>query len=181
MPAKSKINLLPKDEFEDSSLGKFFKWAVSVGRWIVVFTEFIVICAFLSRFYFDTKLANLFDDLKQKQAIVDSALSFEDNFRELQDKTKTIKTILAQEKHPAGYFTDINKFLPLNVFLSEIGFDENQINLTGYALSESGLNAFLQNLVAYPATEKITLSNVSNKKGAFSGIDFNINAVLKGK
>lgn len=181
MPAKSKINLIPKDEFEDSSLGKFFKWAVSVGRWIVVFTEFIVICAFLSRFYFDTKLANLFDDLKQKQAIVDSALSFEDNFRELQDKTKMIKTVLAQEKHPAGYFTDINKFLPLNVFLNEIGFDENQINLTGYALSESGLNAFLQNLAAYPATEKITLSNVSNKKGASSGIDFNINAVLKRK
>lgn len=179
MSAKDKINLLPKDEFESSALGKFFKWAVSVGRWIVVFTEFIVICAFLSRFYFDTKLANLFDDLKQKQAIVDSALSFEDNFRELQDKTKMIKTILAQENRPAGYFTDINRLLPLNVFLSEIGFDENQINLSGYALSESGLNAFLQNLVAYPATEKITLTNVSNKKGASSGIDFNISVTLK--
>lgn len=180
MSAKKNINLLPKDQFEISPLGKFIKWSVSVGRWIVVFTEFIVICAFLSRFYFDTKLANLFDDLKQKQAIVDSALSFEDNFRQIQDKTKTVKTILAKEERPADFFADINKILPLNVFLNEISFGDGKINLTGYALSESGLNALLQNLIAYPPAEKVTLTNVSNK-GEVAGIEFSMSATLKKK
>ena len=47
MTAQEKqINLLPKDKWEVGVIGKLLKWALNIGRYIVVFTELIVISAF---------------------------------------------------------------------------------------------------------------------------------------
>lgn len=179
MPAKDKINLLPKDEFETSSVGKFVQWAVHVGRWIVVLTEFIVICAFLSRFYFDTKLANLFDDIKQKQSIVDSALSFEDNFRQVQDKIKIIKGLIAEEKKPSITLVEVSQSLPLDVTLTGINIDNGSLGLSGYSLSERGLNVLLSGLVTNPHLEAVSLDNISSQKDNPSTVGFTISAKVK--
>lgn len=179
MLTKDKINLLPKDEFEASTFGKFIKWAVSIGRWIVVLTEFIVICAFLSRFYFDTKLANLFDDIKQKQAIVDSAFSFEEKFRFAQERIKIVKTLLAEEKKPSALFVETGQLLPFDVFLTGMGVEENKLSLKGYSLSEKSLNVFLSGLVSNPRLGEVSLDNVSSQKDNPSAIDFSISTLVK--
>lgn len=179
MSSKGKINLLPKDDFETSTMGKFVQWAVSVGRWIVVLTEFVVICAFLSRFYFDTKLANIFDEMKQKQAIVDSATSFEDNFRSVQGKITIIKTLLAQEEKPSDLVSDISKLLPLDVSLTKMVFGPNHLTLGGYSLTERGLSVFLSGLVSHPRLQEVTLSNVASQKDNSPGLTFSISASVK--
>lgn len=179
MAAQHQINLLPKDEFESSTIGKLIKWAVNFGRWVVVFTEFIVICAFLSRFYFDTQLANYFDEIKQKKAMVDSALTFEDKFRQVQQKTKIVKEILAQETKPSQLLSSLNSFLPLDMFITEVSILENKLTITGYTLSENNLNIFLKSLVAHPQINSVNLNNVSTKKEVGLGINFNISAGLK--
>lgn len=179
MASKIEINLLPKDEFEFSTTGKLVKWAVSVGRWIVVFTEFIVICAFLSRFYFDTELANLFDDLKQKQAIVESAFSFEENFRQIQNKTKIVKNLLAQQSEPSSLIGEITSLMPLNLTLTEIAITENTLRLEGNAFTEEDLRVFLTGLAAHPKLTEVALTDISSKKEISLGITFNINAVIK--
>jgi len=53
MPAKKReISLLPKEkEGLPGTVEKATKWLVNVGRWIIVFTELIVILSFLSRFW----------------------------------------------------------------------------------------------------------------------------------
>jgi hypothetical protein len=63
---KKEINLLPKEEFEKKPLGKFLVWALSIGRYIVIFTELIVILAFLSRFKLDRDLADLNQSVREK-------------------------------------------------------------------------------------------------------------------
>ncbi|HUV72624.1 MAG TPA: PilN domain-containing protein [Clostridia bacterium] len=179
MASKKKINLLPKDQFEFSTTGQFVQWAVSVGRWIVVLTEFVVICAFLSRFYFDTQLANLFDEVKQKTAIVASAASFEENFRQTQDKIKIIKGLLAEEKKPSGAIVEISKLLPLEVMLTRIGFEEEALIIEGAALSDSGLRVFLAGLIKNSRFSQVALTDVSSRKEGLPGISFSISAIYE--
>jgi len=179
MSSRHKVNLLPKDEFEYSNLGKFIKWAVSVGRWIVVITEFIVICAFLSRFYFDTVLANLFDETKQKQAMIDSATSFENNFRQIQKKLKVVKDILAQRETPSTLMAEINQKIPSTVTLTGITITKDKLNLSGYSLSEGGLQTFFSGLSNHPKLSKVTLTNISSANEGFLVINFNITALIK--
>lgn len=181
MAAQHQINLLPKDEFESSTVGKLVKWAVGVGRWVVVLTEFIVICAFLSRFYFDTQLANYFDEVKQKKAMVDSALTFEDKFRQIQNKTKIVKEILARESKSSIILNEVNSLLPLDTFLTEVGINDTKLTLGGYALSENGLNIFLQGLISSPQLTTVNLNNVSLKKETSTIVNFNISATVKPK
>ena len=64
MPKKD-INLLPREEFEQKTVGRFLIWALTVGRWIVIVTELIVITAFLSRFKLDRDLANLYEKIRE--------------------------------------------------------------------------------------------------------------------
>lgn len=179
MASKTEINLLPKDEFEFSATGKFVKWAVSVGRWIVVLTEFIVICAFLSRFYFDTELSNLFDDLNQKQAIVESALSFEENFRRVQNKTKIVKNLLAQQSEPSTLVSEIASLMPLDLTLTEMTISQNTLKLAGNTFTEEDLRIFLTGLVNHPKFTEVALTDVASQKEISLGITFNINAVIK--
>lgn len=178
MPGK--INLLPKDQFEYSSTGKLIKWLISVGRWIVVFTEFIVICAFLSRFYFDTQLANLFDDIKQKKAIVASAATFEENFRQTQERMKIIKNLLSNEKKPSTLIKDVNQSLPLDVILTKISIEEDGLTINGHALFESSLKVFLNELSKKPSFTSVNLTSVSSRPDNQIGIDFSIIAACKG-
>lgn len=179
MAAKKKINLLPRDQFEFSATGKLVQWAVSVGRWIVVVTEFVVICAFLSRFYFDTQLANLFDEVNQKRAIVASAATFEEGFRQTQDKIKIIKGLLAEEKKPSEIVIEISQSLPSDVTLTQINLEEQSLSLNGYALSDSGLRVFLSALVKHPQFTQVTLTDVSSRKEGLPGIAFNISAIYQ--
>jgi Tfp pilus assembly protein PilN len=179
MSSADKINLLPKDNFEYSQTGKLVNWAVSIGRWIVVLTEFIVICAFLSRFYFDTQLANLFDELKQKKAIVASAASFEDNFRQIQERTNTVKALLAKEKKPSTMVAEISKLLPTEVTLNKILITEDELKITGYSFTESGLKYFMIGLVSHPQLKEVSIGEVSSRKEGLPGISFNITATIK--
>lgn len=177
MVSLGKINLLPKNDFENTSTGRFIKWAISIGRWIVVFTEFIVICAFLSRFYFDTELANLFDSIRQNKAIVDSAIGFEDNFRQTQEKIKILKNILAEESSPSTTVAEISSLLPLDVSLIEISLNDDKLILTGFSLSEQGINVLIGGMSKNHKFSQISLNNLGQKEGT-NEITFNITASL---
>jgi len=179
MPARRKINLLPQENLEYSSLGKFLQWAISVGRWIVVFTELVVICAFLSRFYLDTKLANLFDDIKQKKAIVASAVDFEETFRNTQDKMKEIRKLMVGELKPSIIITEISNLLPGDVSLTSFSVDKNNLTLVGYSLSKTGLQSFWQNLTKYTKINNLSLNNISSRKEGLPGISFEVSAAIK--
>jgi len=179
MASKNKINLLPKDQFEYTTFGKFIKWCASVGRWIVVFTEFVVICAFLSRFYFDTKLADLFDEVKQKQVIVNSAFAFEENFRKTQERMKVIKTLLAEQEKPSLLITEVSRLLPADVSLIQISIDQASLGLSGYCFSEKSLSLFLASLLTHPRLTEVALSNISTSKEIPSRIDFSLSATIK--
>lgn len=179
MSSKKRVNLLPKDEFEFSPTGKLVVWAATVGRWIVVLTEFIVICAFLSRFYFDTQLANLFDDIKQKKAIVASATTFEENFRQTQNKIKIIKKLLTEQQSPSALIKEISQILPLDISLLRISIDEDQLILSGVALSEKSLRVFLNQLVKNPHLSEVSLSNIATAKDNLPGLTFTVSANIK--
>jgi len=178
MPEKSKINLLPKTEFENSNAGKLLNWVVTVGRWIVVLTEFIVICAFLSRFYFDTELSNLFDSLRQKKTMVDSALAFESEFVETQEKLKIIKGLLANEKKPSTLITRISQLLPLDVSLTAIQIDQESLRISGFSLSEQGVRTLIKQINHQPDFSQVSLGSISQKENSL-GISFEISAIVK--
>src|SRR5688500_5727921 len=97
MPAHNKnktaINLLSREGFEYTQLGKTLAWLLSAGRTIVIVTELVVITAFLSRFWLDKTLTDLSQANNSKKAQIEASQAFEQEFKNAQIRIASAKKI----------------------------------------------------------------------------------------
>lgn len=175
---KREIELIPKEEWEKKPLGRFLKWALTVGRYIVIITELIVILAFLSRFKLDRDLTDLYEEIKQKQAIVESASDLESDVRFLQKRLATIQILEKKQLGTARVLEELTRLTPLDVSFTNLSSTSQEINFSATALSEAGMATFLKNLEASTRFENLDLSQVSSGATGEIGIQFNLSAKL---
>jgi len=175
--AQNKINLLPPDEFEETPLGQFLKWALTVGRYIVIGTELIVILAFLSRFKLDRDLTNLNEEIKTKMAVIESFEDLEEKTRTLQSQLQAIKDAEGKGLETDQLLDFIDENIPLNVFLADLSLNQDSgLELEGIALSEVDLATFLSRLEESQLFERISLESISHGGEEGPEIEFGLKA-----
>ena len=156
----SRINLLPHDSFEYSVVGKFLKWALSIGRAIVILTEFVVILAFGSRFYYDKKLNDLMETIDQKQAVVESYAEIESKMRDVLERQRVVTLYLDSNIDLPQTFSALQKITPADVSYAQVSLNEGGINLVGTAGSETGFNKILAGIRTIRGIKEITVGSV---------------------
>ncbi len=177
---KTTIEFIPQEDWEKTNFGKFLKWLLNVGRWIVIITELIVIIAFLSRFKLDRDLTNLNEKVKQKQAIINSSTAFEKDFRFLQKKLSTIEGLGKSQIESDKILAIFSQITPAGIQLSNFVInDQKKIGLTASADSETTFAFFLKNLKAEPQLKNLALDKISINEEQFGKIVFNIKVELK--
>lgn len=182
MPAAKleKINLLPKDSFEFSVLGKVLKWALTSGRVLVVLTEFVVILAFGSRFYFDRRLNDLIETISQRQAVVDSYAEIEKRIRDVLAKQAIVAKYSQENLGINNVITQIKRVTPQDVSFDEIAIDSKGFSLTGSAGSEGGLASLLLGVNSIPNISGVNVGGIDfdQRQGT---INFRINVTIAKK
>jgi Tfp pilus assembly protein PilN len=172
------IELIPKEEWEKKPFGRILKWALTVGRYIVIVTELIVILAFLSRFKLDRDLTNLYEEIEQKQAIIESASDLENDFRFLQKRLAIIKALEKEQPHAAKILEELAGLTPVDVSLTDLSSSKEEISFSATTLSEAGLATFLNNLKNSERFDDLNLSQVSSEATKELGIQFSLSAKL---
>lgn len=175
---KTNIEFLPHEEWEKRPSGKFLKWVLTVGRYIVIVTELIVIIAFLSRFKLDRDLADLNESIKQKQAIITSSVPFEKKFLFLQKRLSTIEGLRKSQLAMDEVLVELASLIPIDVYLSGLNVSGKEFSLSATALSESGLATFLNNLRASSRFTNISVSQLSISGAQGIGIKFELRSEL---
>jgi len=155
------INLLPKDSFSYSTLGKFLTWATTSGRVLVVLTEFVVLLAFGSRFYFDKKVNDLKEEVDQKQAQIQA----------FADTERIIRTILAKQTPVNGYlmgnlafnerYGELSRIMPAGVRLEKLTVDKTGMTLVGESDSELGFAQLLRSLKKFRGATRLSMKETS--------------------
>ncbi len=176
---KTTIEFIPQEEWERTSFGKFLKWLLNVGRWIVIITELIVIMAFLSRFKLDRDLTNLNEAVKQKQAIVNASSDFEKDFRFLQKRLSTIEGLEKNQLEADKILEIFSQVTPAGIQLSNFNLNGEKISLTAAADSETTFAVFLQNLKKEPRLTNLSLDKVIVSEEQFGRAVFSLTAELK--
>ncbi|SRR5258708_6625751 len=174
----SEINLLPREEFEASVVGRVLKWLLGTFRYIVIITEMIVMSAFLSRFYFDSRSADLTNAINQKQSIISSYSTFENQFRATQAKLTTFLQYANPNQKLSPVIQDINSKLPNNIVLTQITLSNQTIQIIATGQDEQAAATFLSNLNSSSFLQNIVLTSVESKQG--SGISFTLSGAIKG-
>ncbi len=176
-PKIPSVNLFPQDPFYDTFLGKVLRWAVSVGRHIVIFTEIVVIGSFFSRFVLDRQVTDLNSSILQKQSIAESYGTLDADIRDIQRRTKDISDIFAQQ----GRYEALNlvsRITPSEVVYDQMSLSGDRLSLTGRARSGNALNTMIEGLRSTSEFQSITIGDISSGGSNTAGeTTFSINLV----
>lgn len=174
----SHINLLPKGSFEFSGLGKILKWTTTVGRVLVVLTEFVVILAFASRFYFDKRLNDLNDEIEGKLAVIQGYAEVESQMRDVLARQLVVSQSGAQAVNVEKKIADMGGAIPLGVSLKNLTIDEKFLDIEGSAGSEALFSQTLSNLKMTPGVSRVSLGQTSYEQ-LEGRLAFKINIMYK--
>lgn len=179
MPASkdffAKINLLPQDEFERSLLGRILRWSLTAGKSIVIMTEFVVIMAFLSRFWLDRQVNDLNEVLIQKQAVVESYAEVENRMRAIQERVDLVSEIEENTLNAREALGRLISNTPVDVTYESIDLSKMTLSLTGLAGTEAGFSSLLNGIRESGDWSQVSLGDVefNQRRG---GVIFTINA-----
>lgn len=177
MPASSpSINLLGVQDLQHSPWGRILTWATTYGRYIMITTEIVVLLAFISRFSLDRKLTDLNEEIAQKQAIIEANSSFETEFRSLQEKIRTIKTLIASQGQLRDVLEELQRLLPPDVHFESLTLGEGTLTAKTTALTTAGFSQFLANINQSVFLQNIGVGEI--KKNPLTGIQFQLTATL---
>ncbi|MDP4010175.1 MAG: hypothetical protein Q8P53_04320 [Candidatus Shapirobacteria bacterium] len=169
MIPKKEISLLPEGENPDSLSYRAIHWLTTVGRVVIVLTEFIVIVAFLSRFYLDRKNSDLSEVARQQKAILESTKDFEKEFMFTQNKLNTIQKFYSQTPNYSQYIKSLVESTPLDVVYDSISLqrDETTSEITSnaslFAYSEESIVGFMTNLTLNPTIKTVDIKTIEKK------------------
>lgn len=171
------INLVPQDPFFETPLGRFLKWALSVGRYIVIFTELIVIVSFASRFTLDRMVTDLNGSINQKERVIQSYGDLEAEFRFIQQQIEDHQQ-LKQDANLIDIFPILNENIPRNVVFETLLIRPDAINFTGSALSQDALNVLVNNLQLSPYFTQVTVNKIESRGEKTTGFNFDMKAAI---
>ncbi|MCX8009076.1 MAG: PilN domain-containing protein, partial [Patescibacteria group bacterium] len=162
------INLLGHQE-DNAPISRIINWAITYGRYIMITTEIVVLLAFISRFSLDRKLTDLREEINQKKIILESNQKFEEEFKSIQKKLDTTKSILERISKPYEPLFTIQKILPQDVYLTEFSISEKKIILSGVAGTIKSFSDFSSLLSSSKEFKHIEVTNI--KKNKLKGLE----------
>lgn len=160
------INLFP--EKEKDTADKVIYFAFHYLRYILVITQFVVICVFFFRFKVDQEIVDLKDGLQQKKQIILATSSLLDEMDYLDKETTNVAAIITEQ---SKFQTMTNYFiesLPSDIFLSSLSVSGARISCDGYSLNPASIQQYKEQLSREAKFEKITLSSVRKTDQGFT-------------
>lgn len=172
------VNLLPTDRFEFSKVGRFLQWALSTGRYVVVFTELIVIAAFLSRFYFDRKLDDLRKQRLQKVAVIDSFAEVQKQFQLTQAALAATKSVIDRQYHPAEILDRLQTLTPVGIEYESVNVSSQSATIQGFSPGSTPFSSLLTLLVQDSAYSAVAVTRLEQSPDRSPGLDFTIDVTI---
>lgn len=168
------VNLLPADRFEFSPLGRFLVWALSTGRSVVVLTELVIIVAFLSRFWFDWKLADL---RKLTMTRAASAQQMEDvriKWERFLFLAEEIYKVNGNNFDAAERLAKIQELTPAGVEFDSIEISSRSMSLRGYVSGSDVFSRLFSRFKAEKSYAGVTIGKLEQSSRRSPGFDFDM-------
>jgi hypothetical protein len=159
--SKSKqINLIPQDGFEFTNFGRILKWTISAFRIIVIVTDIIVMSAFFSRFWLDSRNSDLDEEIEINKARISAYKNLESDFLTIQKKIALAKKIYSNNG-PTFEISSITDKIPRDIILDRISRSENVITIKAKSYSEQSIAQFIANLSNIKQFSDVNLNQAS--------------------
>lgn len=171
------INLLGEGNFNASVFDKLINWGITYGRYIMIATEVIVLLAFISRFSLDRKLVDLREEIDQKKIILEANQRFEQEFKQMQEKLKTAKSLLENQTDIHDLLSFIQMIIPEDSYLTELSFSGKMLRFSVISGKPESVSLLLSQIAQKQQFRSVEVSNI--RKNPTKGLEFHITALLQ--
>lgn len=156
------IDLLSREDFSQRTIGRLLLWILTVGRYIVIFTELIVIAGFITRVVLDRNLNLVNETLVEQKAILVSYQPVEYRFRRVHQQLESYSRIDAERFKISKLFDDMTRITPSDVRFESLLIDENKetMEIAAIALSPTSFTTFLTQVQSIPEFSDLVLNSV---------------------
>ena len=169
------INLVPKDPFFSTPVGRGLQWALTAGRYIVIFTEIVVILSFAARFTLDRQVSDLNKQLLSKDQVIKSYGTLEKDFRLAQAQIAEYSKI-NQETNLSDVFINLTEVTPPDVIIDNLSVMPSSVAIQGSTFSQTSFNLLINNLQLSPDFFNVTVGSIEAKEANTAGLQFTISA-----
>ena len=184
MAIKKELSLLPDTENPNSLSARVFKWLTTVGRWVIIITELVVVIAFLSRFWLDRKNSDLSEVSRQEQSILNSTQEFENEFSSFQQRLVVIKNFYNQQPQYDQQINTLITSTPQDIVFDNLSINydsstnQTKANASLTAFKEDSIVSFITNLMVNPDIQSVNINQIE-KKPKENNYSISISVVFK--
>ena len=169
MSVKKEMSFLPEDDDINSLSARAIHWLTTVGRYVIVFSELIVICAFISRFWLDRINSDLSESVRQQEAILQTTVDFESQYALLQQRLKVIGNYYQNQPQYKSYLASLVESTPAEITYNKLILKQDpttseiSANLSLFSFQETSIINFISNLILNPKVASVNVEKIERK------------------
>ncbi len=171
------LDLLKPQSNPEQVFVKLIHWLLSIGRYIFIFVEAVVLIAFAARFKLDS-------DLYDKKVAIETQLPYIEGLKPIEDLIKRTQLKLSTIDSAQKTYTDYPQILkgiadqtPAGIKLSLLTVEKKDaktsFSLTGQAQNNNDVAAFFNGLKTSKLFTDVVITNISLEKNM---MDFSVSA-----
>lgn len=154
---KKGINLLEETTAPKTFWEKFYVWALSIGRFIVVGTEAIVLLVFIARFSLDRNINDLNDSLTVKANILKTLSAAEENSRTIQNLLFTLNDLRTNQIKRADTYNSLLSLITEGTTVTTFQIENDNLLINATSESVGKFNAFENSFKRSPLLQEVTI------------------------
>lgn len=153
-----KINLLSKKDV--SLIDKTLYFFLNYLRYILVFTQIIVIGVLFYRFRIDQNIIDLKDALDQKKEIVEAVKPLLEEAEKVNNQSIAIRKVISEQDLQLSALNYILSVFPETIVLTTLNISEATYTLKGTSTDPRQLQLFYARLQSDKRFKSVSLSNI---------------------
>jgi len=157
---KYQINLISSSSNRVKPVDRVIYFSLNYLRYILVFTQIVVIAVFMYKFRVDQKIIDLNESATEKQEIITVSQPLIKEARAADFTIRQSQTLIDQQDN----FSKMDQYLfsnfPKDLFLTKFSYDGGTVSLDGYTQNIQILKGYYQNLKKEAKFKNIVLKEI---------------------
>ncbi|HOZ44503.1 MAG TPA: hypothetical protein PLN39_00645 [Candidatus Dojkabacteria bacterium] len=173
---KNSINLIDPVYTENDAFTKAYEWMVTIGKYLLIFVEMIVLGVFFSRFFLDKKRIDLNEEVESQIQLLRTEPWVSNNilFSRYQKLLKDVKTVKNGQQINSSVVSEIVSGIPITLTLKGFTLNESKVSMSFMASSLEEVKIYESALKENERYSDVSFSIQKEDAEISVGVSFNI-------
>ncbi len=164
---KYQINLIGQKSSKKGVINKVNYFFFNYFRYILVFTQLIVISVLFFRFTIDQSIIDLKESISQQEEVLKAVKPILDETERVDAKLKKTKNILENQEAFQSQIDYLIPKFPETMFLSKLAFTKDTVQMEGAIINPNHLQSFFNKIKTENKYADVSLGDIQKGKEGF--------------